>query len=327
MTSSHRIGRLIVASEIPLPELDTLAEARESPDLHIRACRRADLAPPPAAWSMTWTLPSGEPWLECGRVEGGYLLRFTDLADFFLDFDARHIFCAPGAATPPETVRHLLLDQVVPLVSSLRGEHALHASAVLTPAGVCAFTGRTGAGKSTLAASFLGAGCPVLSDDFVALEEEGGQVLAWPSYPGARLWEDSAEALGHGPKDLLPVAHYTPKLRLVGDRTANGVPPGPRPLARIYVLAREDDSSHTLAIEPLSPRDAVLALFEGSFMIDPRDRRALERELDFLAMVVTHVRVARLRLPSRFESLGQVRQLVLEDLQAACPTQRSQSTA
>lgn len=314
MTTPRRIGQITVASEIPLPELDASPGAVPTgdADLKILLCHPVDLPRPPSTWLWTWVLPSGERWLDCGRVERGYLLRFTHLADFFLDLGVRTIRCAPGAATTPETLRHLLLNQVLPLALSLRGGHALHASAVLTPAGVCAFTGPTGTGKSTLAASFLQEGCPVLSDDFVALEEDGAQVLAWPSYPGVRLWEDSAEALGYGLEKLPPVAHYTSKLRLVVDGAANGFVRGPQPLARIYVLVRLDDSS--LGIEPLSPRDAVIELFEGGFRLDPGDRRALERELDFLAMVVAHVPVRRLSLPSSFAALPAVREAVLADL-------------
>ena len=92
-------------------------------------------------------------------------------------------------------MRHLLLDQVMPLVLS-RDRLVLHASAVATPAGAAAFIGFTGAGKSTLAASLSAAGFPILSDDCLVIERDGRGFLARPFYPGARLWPDSVHAVG-----------------------------------------------------------------------------------------------------------------------------------
>ena len=54
-------------------------------------------------------------------------------------------------------------------------------------------TGKSGAGKSTIAAGFLARGCQILADDVSAVRlDAGGRPVVSPSYPGQKLWEDAA---------------------------------------------------------------------------------------------------------------------------------------
>jgi hypothetical protein len=208
---------------------------------------------------------------------------------------------------------------VLPLVLTIRGRKALHATAVLTPAGVCAFTGPTGTGKSTLAASLLLAGYPVLSDDCLVLEEQDGQVLATPAYPGLRLREDSLEALCDDSGHLRSVAHYTSKRRLVPDGHSTYFLTQTFPMARIYSLVRPaevkvEGGLVAPRIERLSPRDSLVELLPFVFHLDVTDRTMLARHFDFLERVVSHVPVRRLQLPNMFTSLPAVYEAVFLDL-------------
>lgn len=317
----YRLYGLTLLSDTPLQELAPLADAgsQAEADVRVRLSGRWEGSYSPSHWFMSWTLPTGDLWLSCAKDDQGYLLRFPDLADFFVDSDGREIICDAGAETPQETLRHLLLDQVLPLVLNLKGREALHATATLTPLGVCAFTGRTGAGKSTLAASFLRAGYPVLSDDCLALQGDREQILATPAYPGLRLWEDALGALCEDADALRPVAHYTSKQRLIPDGDLAELPTGHYPLIRIYCLVRptETDGSSALAdplIERLSCRDGFMELIPSVFRLDITDRTMLARQFRFLQEIVSHVPVRRLRLPNAFSSLAVVREAIIADL-------------
>ena len=70
---------------------------------------------------------------------------------------------------------------------SLRGFAVLHASAVVTPFGACAFAATSGTGKSTLAASFQNAGYPTLTDDCLLHRVPRDAIYGVPSYPSVRL--------------------------------------------------------------------------------------------------------------------------------------------
>jgi ABC-type multidrug transport system fused ATPase/permease subunit len=149
---TYSICNIALESDLRLPELEW-AEGR-TPEIRFLMTRRALSDSADCEWVHNWTLPDGTPWLAIGRQARGYLLRFQEMADFAVSRDAREILCYAASDTPSETVRHLLLDQVLPLVLSSRGQLVVHGSAVLTPGGTIAFVGDSGSGKSTLASSF-----------------------------------------------------------------------------------------------------------------------------------------------------------------------------
>lgn len=256
------------------------------------------------------------------RQEHGFLLRYVGMADFIVNPKGTEIVLAHAeAASSRATLGHLLLDQALPMVLGLRGIPTLHASTVVTPRGVCGFMGPTGAGKSTLAASFSTAGYPALGDDCLAIKEDGG-FFAIPAYPGLRLWTDSAQLLADDWSSAPAVAHYTRKRRILNAPAVESFPARLEPLAVIYCLARETGGdgpsrSPAPAIEPLRPNEAFLQLLSASFMLDITDRAVLTRNLRFIERLLNAVPVRRLRVPDGFSSLPSVREAVLKDLDAS----------
>lgn len=312
---------LTIASELALPELFPIAdvESRTEPDVHVYLRMGHKKYSSPSHWLLTYAVPTGGLWLACARHRDGYLLRFPGLADFFVDALGGKIVCTAEPETPTDTLRHLVLDQVFPLVLHLRGQVALHATAVLLPFGVCAFTGPAGTGKSTLAASFLRSGYPVMSDDCLVVEEHNEEVYALPSYPGLRLWGDTREALCGVSSSSLPVAHYTSKQRLILTDQHRYALTTRYPVAGIYSLVRptevgEEADLTKPSIERLSWRDGIVELLSHIFRLDITNRSASIRELDFLKRVTTQIPVCRLWIPNAFSALPAVREAVMADL-------------
>ena len=319
----YRICGITLASEIALPELIPVAGsafARE-PDISVRIEKPVPGRASPSNWLTPSALSTGAQAYACAKEPGGYRLRFPELADFRVDAHGREIVCEALEGIPPATIRHLLLDQVIPRTLSLLGVDALHATAVLTPHGVCAFAGVTGAGKSTLAASFHLAGYPVLSDDCLVLKEESDAILATPAYPGVRLWDDAVAALCGDRENLLPVAHYSAKLRILADSPHGAFTPDRKALVRIYNLV---DTPETEAasiaggqiIEAIPAREAFMALVRSAFRLDITDRKVLARQFDFFERIASLVPIRRLRVPEGFASLVAVRDAIFADLRA-----------
>jgi energy-coupling factor transporter ATP-binding protein EcfA2 len=212
------------------------------------------------------------------------------------------------------TVRHLLLDQVLPAISSGEQGSGLHASAVVVGGEAVAFAGKTGLGKSTLAASFAAAGFPALTDDCLIVKEAGERFLAVPAYSSLRLWNDSATALGADLGRRHRVAAYSQKIRV--NRSTSKIPfsGDPAPLRCVYLLETRA-ASRALLIEPVSERDAFIALVRLAFRLDPYDRVHLANEMDRLARLSQVVSIRLLRVPRRLENLSSVQEAVLRDLQ------------
>ncbi len=306
----YRAFGLTIASGLSLPELPRSSASRS--DINIDLARRTtSTASEPSDWFHTWRVhdargrATGRPWLSFARTDDGYLLRFSDLADFAVSRTGDRICCVPKPSLARTTLRHLLLDQVLPLAIGRRGCLVLHASAVHVPGiGAVAFAGPTGCGKSTVAAAMALHGCPMITDDCLVIATGGGTRSIQPGYPGVRLWRKTVRALGFG-RRANAVAHYTSKQRLTGD----GLPFRQRPsqLAAIFVLGRRAASgrpSHAIA---LGARERLMALTPYAYVMDIGDRQQLSQVFNALSSLAAAVPVACARLrdaPRKPAALG-----------------------
>jgi hypothetical protein len=310
----YSVANHILDSNIALPGLAELDQGTPQHVFHLHHARVAE--PESRAWFHHWSGSDDEIWLSFARHESGYLLRFPDLADFYLSADTARIDCYPASDTPVDTIAHLLLDQVFPVVLSRSGRLVVHASAVAAPAGALAFVGSSGHGKSTLAASFALQGFPLMTDDCLLLEESGSGLIATPSYPGARLWDDTIETLFEQTPAISDVAHYTDKKRLALDNGQLYFQADCAPLRRMYFLADPDQSvdTQTIEIAPLSAREAFMELVSYSFKLEVDDRQVLQREFRLLDRVAALPLFYRLIYPHDFSMLPAVHAAILEHL-------------
>jgi hypothetical protein len=221
-------------------------------------------------------------------VNGVRYLRFGRFADMALS-SQRIDVTRRGHATDA-TLRHLLLDQALPLAMASNGALVVHASAVASRHRAIALAGRAGAGKSTLAALLASEGMRVIADDGVLLEGEWPRVRAVASYPGLRLYRDSAEAAGLDATHTAAVAEYSRKVRIIPDRASADGGPGSDgesiPLAALYSLA---PGASTVRFDRLPRRDAVMEVLAHAYRIDPEDREGLEAQIDAAAAAAPDV--------------------------------------
>ncbi len=295
---NYRAFGLTIASSVALPEL-----ARSSPgrsDISIDSARPRATPHQVSDWFHTWRGKDARgrrtkrQWLSFARTGNGYLLRFPDLADFEVSRAGDRICCVPTPRLAPTTLRHLLLDQVLPLAIGRQGRLVLHASAVHVPGvGAVAFAGPTGCGKSTIAAALGMHGCSLLTDDCLVIATTGGVRWIQPAYPGVRLWRNTARALGIGGR-VNAVAHYTSKQRLSG----GAVPFRSRQsqLATICVLGPRVLPQRPSRVTALGARDCLMALTPYAYVMDIGDREQLSQVFNDLSALATALPVARVRL-------------------------------
>ena len=311
----YSICDLVLTSNIALPELIQATEGNTECRFELLA---GDL---PCAdgveWFHQWTIEEDgvtedgarreEPWLKLGRCSDGYVLRFPAYAEFIIAKDTNSIRCRPLAHTAEMTVRHLLLDHVVPLILSRRERLVLHASAVLTGHGAIAFAGKTGKGKSTLASSFALEGFPLVSDDYLVLRQGQEGWMATPSYPGVRLWPSTVQAIV--PRDLptREVASYTVKRR-VADTKLLPRTNEPVLLRRLYVLTEE---ARWTSIEKISMGRSMISLVEFAYNLDIRDKAFLRQQFETIKQVTKDVPVYAIHFPREYSTLPAVREAIL----------------
>jgi hypothetical protein len=281
---AYHFADVRVWSSAEIPELLRADAARGSGDITISWVDQ--LAPTPTVWFHQWD-DGPEIWAKFGEGADGWVVEFPELAEFRISPSATEVRVQTRRATPAFTVRHLLLNQILPLMLSRQGRMVLHAGAVAINGAVTAFVGPTGSGKSTLVAACARAGAEVVSDDCVVVSREGTRWMAVPSYPALRLWSSALEHLGWSPDDRTAASHYTDKHRVGPAASDWQFAGGPYPLVRLIRLA---------TVEPVRP--LAVDLYSQVFRLDVRDQAEALQMFHAVADLAAQVEVRDLAAPA-----------------------------
>lgn len=301
----YRLFEAGVACDFPLPGLPRVS--RGEPDILVSMGDNFS-ADKDYDWFHSWHEKDGGLVLSCARLDGPenddiHLLRFPDLADFAIAGNI--VTCHPRPGCREDSLRHLLLDQVIPRLWAHMGHLVLHASAVQLPdRRVIAFLGESGWGKSTLAAALQSRGCQLLSDDSISLASENGHALLTPSYTGLRLNDDSIAVLGLEGDQWSSVSHYSEKRRFE---------PAPEegagaalPLHTLYVLS-EPEPLADISMGALTGAELVTTFIKRSFLLDVRDTTSAKTQLQQATELVPAIpRVLTLAYPRDYRLLDSV---------------------
>jgi len=299
----YRFGDLVLDSELPCSQLPETAGV--TPECSFRLAAGSKKAGH-EGWDHAWLTPDGDVALGCARRGGRYRLEMPGRATFTIERNGRLVTGLPVGLPSPETIEHLLIDQVLPRVLAHRGRLVLHAGAVGVPSGAVAFLGDSGAGKSTLCGAFARRGDLLLGDDGIIVREStAGTFDTLPTYSGLRLLPRSVAHLYDDASRGRPMAAYSEKRRF------GTVRPEPEavPLRAIYVLAEGD----RVSITPLAGAEAVLALVRSTFHLHLDDSSRARRLFERIAAVALAIPIRSLAYPRDFALLDAVREAVLAD--------------
>lgn len=296
----------VVSADFPLVELPS---ADEGPaHFQIRMASGGSHPIKRQEWDWEWLLPSGDVFLSVAHQEDGCCLQFPGILDVEYRKDEDSIELTPGDSASDETVRHLLLDHVLPRLVSHQGRLVLHSAAVADHEGAILLLGPTGAGKSTLAASYLEDGYELLTDDCVLLDPTEDGIRAIPAYPGLRLWPDSMVELvsdSRSGSELAPMAWKS--------RINVGPGSGIENKVRALLLLEEPSESEgheSVSLLTLQGSAALMELLQHGFMLDPGDRDTIEKQFLAVGDLAESLPLFRLTYPRDFSKLAEVRQSI-----------------
>ena len=211
---------LRIESEIDLPELAPFAAGDGMPaELVIR---RMPVTMPDASGASSLSADGADIYLS---IDGVVRFRVRGGSEIAVD---------PVDGASQRNVRLFLLGSALGILCHRRGLLPLHANALVVDGKAFAFAGRTGIGKSTLAAHFQSRGYELLCDDVCVVSFDAeGRPLAWPGLPRLKLRRDAAEKFGHDSGTLEPAIEGRNKYYVPLASTALR---GPYPLAGFFVL-------------------------------------------------------------------------------------------
>jgi hypothetical protein len=244
-------------------------------ELTLQGAERVPELPEPSERIAELRNAGGEPYLRIDRhPELGYRIEADGHGAHLLSLDGRAATCAPRVGADWAWHR-LFFAQVLPTAAALQGLEILHASAVALGDEATAVVSRSGGGKTTLATELVSAGGAFVTDDVLAVERTGDEVLAHPG-PGFA----GVEEPGGSDKVHVEVEPVTEPVRL----------------ARLVFLERGGRSAR-LELTPLSPPDPRL-LLASTFAFHLTTRERLEAQLDTCAAIASRVACFRLSVPA-----------------------------
>jgi hypothetical protein len=266
-------------------------------------------------WLFHWYSANGDIILSFCKQGLSSVLGFPGLADYLISEDTKRITCRPTPGTSRATIRHLLLDQVLPRCLAYHEKIMVHASAVKLEHGLILFLGDSGSGKSTLAGNFHQAGQPAVSDDCLWIKETRSIPKAIPCYEGLRLWEDSLQVLFPTQQKVGGMAHYSLKKRVPLGRNDVRISQNETIIQAMFVLAPPRQTTVSeIILEKLSNREAFIALLRQSFQLNLMDRERISWHLRALKRIVLRLPAYSLAIPHNYDLLPLVHQRILETL-------------
>lgn len=201
----------------------------------------------------------------------------------------------------------LVLAQVLPLAAALQGLEVLHASAVAVDGRVLAFTGGSGAGKTSTALHTVRRGGTLVTDDVLAMELRDGVPVAFPGSTVARVDPMQLRPLPRQERRALgPVVARSEKHHLALATARRSLPIG-----AVYHIVRPVHDARSILITEPDPPDP-LPLLGNAFLTYLQDPSRLTNQLAICAAIVECVPVRRVQVPDGV-SADEVAAALLQD--------------
>ncbi len=227
--------------------------------------------------------------------DNGFCLDVAAIGRLWVSTDGSAIRLLSQETTNAAWLAETLLGPALTLALALQGTFCLHAGAVAMGDRVVAFVGESGRGKSTLAA-YLG-------------RQEVGSLKGATSF---RPVSDDVLPISLHSQGVHGLPHF-PQLKLPPDQQPSLGLPQRLPLTAVYLLEQPTNNSE-IAIQPLAPHEAILALVRHTVATKLFDKALLMQHLVFATAVAEQVPVKRLVYPRRWDVLTAVGKTIISDL-------------
>ncbi len=147
----------------------------------------------------------------------------------------------------------------------------LHASAVVYHDKCLVFAGRSGAGKTTIAAALIEAGASLIADDLSVVDFTHETPAIRPAFPTLKIWSDSLKHMGIETTGLTPVQNESQKYYLPVENFSNRF----TAIHQIFILHPQDQAR--IEIKPLTGIDKFQALKKYTYLFKEIPNTGLEQ--------------------------------------------------
>lgn len=294
MTERQTLYGLTVESEIPLHQ-DRAAGPDQAVDVVVVRGPEVPAADPPDGRVLVTLGPDDAPLYTMVETPGGgYLLRFFGACDVAVSADLGRMVVSRHAGALEGIEAVLTTGAAMAFQLYARGHLVLHASAVQTGDRAVGFVGRSGMGKSTMAALVCSAGAhPLITDDVLRVDVVAGAHVVRLGATELRLRKGADELSSR-------FAAGTPTRRTSADARQVLAPAGSArdglPLAALVVPLPERGTDE-LRLERLGGKDALLTLLSFPRLVGVVDPGLTTAQLALTAALVREVPVVAAHVP------------------------------
>jgi hypothetical protein len=259
-------------------------------------------------------------WIHQHELPSGWsYLRYDGLFEFLVSPAGDRILYRLLAEVPLESFQTYALGRVFSFALVKLGHEPFHAATVVVDGRAVAFLGASTYGKSSLAACFVAAGYPLLTDDTLRLEDRDGRWIAYPGPPRLRLLPKVARLyLGSaaGGEIMNPREKDLPSPKLVFRLSAAQSFSDVAPLAAIYMLTgpRKVYRKQPIMVAPVPAIDGLINLLKYSHNHSVTNPTRLQRQFGVAHNIISGVRIRSLAYPRVLNCLDDVRDTILKDL-------------
>ncbi len=226
----------------------------------------------------------------CRAGNGTLRVDIPDLASFSYERGTGHVRAIPYRPLSPGFILETYQHCVLPLILPALGTEVLHASAVVGAAGVAAFCGPSGTGKSTIAVALARRGYALWADDAVAIDTAEPEPTAIPLPFTVRLHSDSARFLDAACEAGTSVA-------------AAPLDAQSAPLAVLCMLRRTPDATAAVAVERLEAASTCQAALAHAYCFSVKDLAQKRRTIWNYLTMSGRVSAYEIRFRPGFERL------------------------
>jgi hypothetical protein len=272
MAVHHSLYGLYLSANLPIPSLPVL-RGSPNPGIKIHLKVSSGLyssifsANPRFFYVSPTSNDDGQPVVRVGKLGDHFFCFFYDSgARFAVRRDGREIWADGPEDYAVEDLATYLVGPVMGFVLRLLGILPLHACAIAVEDRAIALVGSQGAGKSTSAAAFAKMGFAILSEDVVAVTEEGKRRMVQPGYPRVNLWPESAETIFGCVHGLPPVTPTWGKHFLALNDAQHRFQNKPLELAAIFILRDRVPGAPKPRVEKIAPASAMPILVANTYV-------------------------------------------------------------
>lgn len=295
MPFRYAVYGLMVESDFALASLSPCPEGSAA-DLRLRRASSGHFAPlgaeaPAPHWYRYRSLP-----------QGGVHLGIPGILDAEVSADGRSAFCAPAPGGDARAFEANILNFVLTIALTLRGEEPLHATTVAVGRRAVGLLGDSGSGKSTLAAQLLSEGATLVTDDMLRVGYDGATAVAYRGPPRLKLFDEQA-------RRLMPAAARDASFNPMSGKLLVEV--GGRPgddgvaLAALIRLQEPPDGTQ-VSVRRVEGSEAILTLLASTLHRDHRPAPRMAGQLRQIERLARTVPLFVLGYPRRHDMLPAV---------------------